>query len=118
MGPMGAPPPGAPPMLRARGGRIGKQLGGAMPAPAPGQMGAGLPPPAAGQMPPGAPNPLAQRVGAPGAMPVMRARGGKIEIGTPGVHDYGKAGVKHGSVDEEYGGGSGLGRQEKARRQK
>jgi hypothetical protein len=117
MGPMGAPPPGAPPMLRARGGRIGRQVGGAMPAPAaPGQMGAGLPPPAAGAMPPGAPNPLAQRVGAPGAMPVMRARGGKIEISTPGVHDYGMP--KHSKPEDEYGGGSGLGRQEKAKRQR
>jgi hypothetical protein len=118
MGPMGAPPPGAPPMLRARGGRIGRQIGGAMPgaAPAPGQMGAGLPPPAAGAMPPGAPNPLAQRVGPPGVMPVMRARGGKIEISTPGVHDYGMP--KHSKPEDEYGGGSGLGRQEKARRQK
>jgi hypothetical protein len=49
---------------------------------------------------------------------MLRARGGRIEINTPGVHDYGKAGVKHGSTDEKYGGGSGLGRQERARHQK
>jgi hypothetical protein len=49
---------------------------------------------------------------------VARAKGGRVEIGTPGVHNYGKAGVKHGKVEEEYGAGSGLGRQERARRQK
>ena len=50
--------------------------------------------------------------------PEMRARGGRIEIETPGKHNYGKAGVPQGKIDEKYGGGSGLGRQERARRQK
>ena len=55
----------------------------------------------------------------PGQPPVpMRAKGGRIEIGTPGVHNYGKPGVKHGAVIEHAGSGSGLGRREKARRQK
>jgi hypothetical protein len=49
---------------------------------------------------------------------MLRAKGGRIEIGTPGVHDYGKAGVKQGKVDEKYGAGGGEGRMEKARRQK
>ena len=142
---MGGPPPGGPPMLRARGGRIGKQMGGGMPMQ---QGGMGQRPWGQGG---GAPNPQIQQAiqnfqqqrmgqGAlgqpqmpqrgqmpqmgggqmcpPGAPMMQRARGGRIEISTPGVHDYGKAGVKHGSVDEEYGAGSGLGRQERARRQK
>ena len=55
----------------------------------------------------------------PGAPPMLRARGGRIEIaGEGGYHNFGKPGVKHGKVDEEYGAGSGLGRQEKARRNK
>jgi hypothetical protein len=48
----------------------------------------------------------------------MRAKGGRIEISTPGVHNFGKPGVKHGSVDEKYGAGGGEGRMEKARRNK
>jgi hypothetical protein len=107
MGPAGAPPPGAPPMLRARGGRIGRQIGGGMPMP--------------GAVPPRPMVPPPQGMGSPlqpGQAPPMRAKGGRIEISTPGKHDYGKPGVKHGAVDEKYGGGSGLGRQERARRQK
>jgi hypothetical protein len=51
-------------------------------------------------------------------MPPMRAKGGRIEISTPGVHNFGKPGVKHGSPPEKYGAGSGLGRAARARRQK
>jgi hypothetical protein len=113
MGGAGPPPPGGPPMPRARGGRIGRQIGGAMP-PAPGVASPlarpavpGLPPAAMPGTPPGA-----------AQAPMMRAKGGRIEIDTPGHHDYGKPGVKHGSTNETYGGGSGLGRQERARHQK
>lgn len=121
MGPAG-PPPG-PPMLRARGGRIGRQMGGAMPG--------GMPPPqmgAPGAMPPQAPPPQMAPpppVGPPpvapigGAAPMMgRAKGGRVEISTPGKHNFGKPGVKHGAVREHAGAASGKGRIEKARRNK
>ena len=48
--------------------------------------------------------------------PMQRARGGRIEVSTPGVHNYGMP--KRSKPEDEYGGGSGLGRQEKSRRQK
>jgi len=82
------------------------------PMPPPGMGPGGPPPGGAPPMGPGGPPP-------PGMPPMpMRARGGRIEISTPGVHDYGKAGVKHRSTDEKYGGGSGLGRMQNARHAK
>ena len=118
MGPGGPPPPGGPPMLRARGGRIGRQMGGAMPmagAPPGLRPGVGVPPPQG--MPPQGMPPPGMGAPPPGGMP-MRAKGGRIEISTPGVHNFGKPGVKHGAVDEKYGAGGGKGRMEKARRNK
>ena len=142
----GAPPPGGPPMMRARGGRIGKQFGGGMPAgmgggqiPGYGQRGPQMPmQQQAPQMPPPQMPPMPQQAppmpmpsqgmssgmssGAPppsgGLIGQGLRTGGRVEISTPGKHDYGKAGVKHGAVDEKYGAGGGKGRMEKARRQK
>jgi hypothetical protein len=52
-----------------------------------------------------------------GPMP-GRAKGGRVEISTPGVHNFGKPGIKHGAVHEKYGAGGGKGRIEKAKRNK
>ena len=188
MGPGGPPPPGGPPMpMRARGGRIGRQMGGAAPTPQQGFAGMGGGPPqmtpqiqaamraaqaAQQQQPPQMPGQGIGMAPPPGGMPaqmgggqippqaqaqaqmqaMQRARqaagppsqgmapcraaarrdagakrppgpmglrtGGRVEISTPGVHNFGKPGVKHGKVDEKYGAGGGKGRMEKARRNK
>ena len=118
--PPGMPPPGMPPMARARGGRIGRQIGGAMP-PMPGAAPGAMPPQAAPPMPPPAGMGSSLPPGVPPQPPPqmpMRAKGGRIEISTPGVHNFGKPGVKHGAVHEKYGAGGGKGRMEKARRNK
>jgi hypothetical protein len=108
------PPPIAPPPMAAPG-PVGPPPGpppGLPPGPPPGGMPRppGMPIGGAPMGPAGAPP--------PGVPPMLRARGGRIEIETPGVHDYGKAGVKHGSTEEKYGGGSGLGRMQNARHAK
>jgi hypothetical protein len=136
----------AEPTNQAKGGRVGRARGGrtkgkttvnviiggqkTMPPPAPmmppppmaasGPVGPPrppMPPPGMGPPPGGAPPGMGGGP-PPGMPPMLRARGGRIEISTPGKHDYGKAGVPHGKIDEKYGGGSGLGRQANARRQK
>lgn len=104
------PPPPMPPPPMAAAGPVGPPR---PPMPPPGPP-PGMPP----GMPPGGAPPGLAGAPPPGGPPMMRARGGRIEISTPGKHDYGKPGVKHGSTNEKYGGGSGLGRQERARHQK
>jgi hypothetical protein len=101
---MPPPPPMMPPPPMAASGPVGPPRP-PMPPPGMGPPPGGAPPGMGGGPPPGMP-------------PMLRARGGRIEISTPGKHDYGKAGVSHGKIDEKYGGGSGLGRQANARRQK
>ena len=57
---------------------------------------------------------------------MMRKRGGRVEVetagrhsyGKAGTHDFGKAGTKGGPSVKETAGNNGLGRMEKARREK
>jgi hypothetical protein len=115
--PAAGPPPGAPPP----GGPPGMPPGG------------GMPPPGAGGPPPGMPPMMGRKTGGRVAPIVGVARPGKhnfgkpgvkhesikkVEINTPGVHNFGKPGVPHGQAVEHYGSNSGLGRIEKARRDK
>jgi hypothetical protein len=106
--------------MRARGGRIGKQIGGGMPgAPPMGQR--PMPGPPIRPAPPGL-----QPTGMLPQQPMLRAKGGRVEIEHAGTHNFGKAGThsygKGGtpgaaSLKEKYGAGGGEGRLEKARRQ-
>jgi hypothetical protein len=115
-----APTPPMPPPPMAAPGPVGPPRPPPMMPPPPGG-------PPGGGMPIGGAPLGAAGAPPPGVPPMLRARGGRVEVATAGKHDYGKAGVhsfgKGGtregvSLKREYGSGSGLGRMETARKEK